>query len=403
MSWVQPVLINVGIALVVGLLVNFGVRALIPYFTRKGFLSRLRRTRTRSREPLLFRQAHLIVGDGNVLNDVDILVEHGNITRIEPARIDAPGARVIEAHGKTVMPGLIDGHCHLNFLNARSGFAARIQARFGLSEPSEELLRFGITSIRTMSEPPKLVLGLRNRTRAGKRVGPTMVVAGPAFTAPGGHPQVTVGRGNAWLGRNMVYTPTTETEARTMVRTLQSRGVDLIKFVYQGGHYAEFGEAINKLPESVALAIIDEAHTQGLPVGAHTHYAADVAFLIEAGVDSIEHGVLEEAAPAELLRAWANKRTFLIPTLSISEVVNNANQQSYLTQAGRNLKHAVTAGVRIAAGTDSMVGAMPADTLHHELQLMVTAGIAPGQAIQAATGNAAEAVATSRPRPHQNR
>lgn len=390
MSWVQLVLVNLGIALVVGLIVNFGLRALIPYFTRKGYLKRPRSKQTRSSAPLLIREAHVIVGDGSVLNDVDILIEQGNITRVESSRIDVPDARVIEARGKTVMPGLIDAHCHLDFLNTRSGFSARMQARFGLSEPSEELLRFGITSIRTMSEPPKHVLGLRNRTRAGKRVGPTMVVAGPAFTAPGGHPQVTVCRDNAWLGRNMVYTPTTDTEARTMVQALKSQGVDLIKIVYQGGHYAEFGEAINKLPENVALAIIDEAHKQGLPVGGHTHYASDVAFLIEAGVDSIEHGILEEEAPPELLHAWAKKHTFLIPTLSITEVVSNASQQSYLHQASRNLGHAVKAGVRIAAGTDSMVGAMPADTLHQELQLMVAAGVTPAQAIQAATSNAAE-------------
>lgn len=390
MSWVQPVLINLGIALVLGLIINFGLRALIPYLTRKGYFQKSGRKQPRSSAPLLIREAHVLVGDGGVLNDVDILIEQGNITRVESSRLDVPGARVIEARGKTIMPGLIDAHCHLDFLNTRSGFSARMQARFGLSEPSKELLRFGITSIRTMSEPPKLVLGLRNRTRTGNRVGPTMVVAGPAFTARGGHPKVTVCRDNAWLGRNMVYTPTTETEARTMVQALKSQGVDLIKIVYQGGIYAEFGEAINKLPENVALAIIDEAHKQGLPVGAHTHYAADVAFLVEAGVDSIEHGVLEEEAPAELLRAWAAKRTFLIPTLVITEVVKNADQQSYLPQASRNLAQAVEAGVRIAAGTDSMIGAMPADSLHQELQLMVAAGVTPTQAIQAATGNAAE-------------
>lgn len=175
-----------------------------------------------------------------------------------------------------------------------------------------------------------------------------------------------------------------------MVQALKSQGVDLIKMVYQGGHYAEFGEVINKLPKDVALAIIDEAHNQGLPVSAHTHYASDVAFLIESGVDSIEHGVLEEEAPPELLQVWAKKRTFLIPTLSITDVVSNANQQSYLHQASRNLGKAIKSGVRIAAGTDSMIGAMPADTLHQELRLMVTAGLTEAQAIQAATSNAAE-------------
>lgn len=390
MSWVQPVLINLGIALILGLIINFALRASIPYFMRKGYFKKRHSKPTASSAPLLIQGAHVIVGDGRVRNGVDVLIEQGNITRVDSSRIDVPGARVIQAHGKTLIPGLIDAHCHLDFLNTRSGFSARMQARFGLSEPSQELLRFGVTSIRTMSEPPKLVLRLRDRTRSKNRVGPTMVVAGPAFTAPGGHPQVTVCRDNAWLGKNMVRTPTTDTQARTMVRALKSQGVDLIKIVYQGGHYAEFGEAINKLPDSVALAIIDEAHKHGLPVGVHTHYATDVAFLIEAGADSIEHGVLEEDAAPELLRNWANGHTFLIPTLSITEVVNNASQQSYLPQASRNLGHAIHAGVRIAAGTDSMVGAMPADTLHRELQLMVAAGVTPAQAIQAATGNAAE-------------
>ena len=175
MSWVQPVLINLGAALIIGLSVNFGLRALIPYLRRKGYFQRPGSKQTRSSAPLLIREAHVLVGDGGVLNDVDILIEQGNITRIESSRIDVPGARVIEARGKTVMPGLIDAHCHLDFLNARSGFSARMQARFGLSEPThasspirKNLLHFRMDEgyEAGVSEPGLRLSGFAHQARA---------------------------------------------------------------------------------------------------------------------------------------------------------------------------------------------------------------------------------------------
>src|SRR5699024_2384564 len=126
MSWVQPVLINLGIALVLGLIINFGLRALIPYLTRKGYFQKSGRKQPRSSAPLLIREAHVLVGDGGVLNDVDILIEQGNITRIESSRLDVPGARVIDARGKTIMHGMVDGERHPDVLNTRHGFSARM-------------------------------------------------------------------------------------------------------------------------------------------------------------------------------------------------------------------------------------------------------------------------------------
>ena len=72
MSWVQPGLISLGIALVVGLIVNFGLRALIPYLTRTGYFQRPGSKQKRSSAPLLIREAHVLVGDGGVALEVEL-------------------------------------------------------------------------------------------------------------------------------------------------------------------------------------------------------------------------------------------------------------------------------------------------------------------------------------------
>lgn len=120
-----------------------------------------------------------------------------------------------------------------------------------------------------------------------------MRIAGPALTAPGGHPQVTVCRDNPWLEKHMTRGITGTGQARDTVRALNEQGVDLIKIVVQGDTYAEFGDTLRKLADSEVEAVIDAAHALGMRVSAHTHYQDDVAMLLRMGIDSIEHGVIE--------------------------------------------------------------------------------------------------------------
>lgn len=113
--------------------------------------------------------------------------------------------------------------------------------------------------------------------------------------------------------------------------------------------------------------------------------------LLRAGVDSIEHGVLEhDIAQSETLKFWVSSGARLVPTLLIASLVSGPNGELYSEQARANLARAYAAGVRIVAGTDSTVGAMAATSLHDELRYMVEAGMSEGDVLRAATGSAAE-------------
>lgn len=102
---------------------------------------------------LVLRNVHVFTGRGNTLDGVDVLVREGLIRESSRTRLDPRGARVIEAAGKTLVPGLIDTHVHLDFLSVRNGIHGWFQTRFALPRALEELTRNGVTTVRSMADP----------------------------------------------------------------------------------------------------------------------------------------------------------------------------------------------------------------------------------------------------------
>ena len=340
---------------------------------------------------LLIRSAHVVTGDGREIHDADVLVRDGRIHTVTEERLTAQDATVVEGEGKTVVPGLVDAHVHLDFLSVRGPFRSWLQTRRTLPRALGRLARNGVTTIRCMADPLTPVTRLRRKVEQGRITSPSIVTAGPALTAVGGHPDVTLAKDNRWLRRQIARTVDDAADARAAVRDLHRKGADLIKVVYQGGPYGPDRVLLHQLSREIVRAIVDEARHRNLPVSAHTHYQDDVADLLELGIDSIEHGVIEhEIQGDDALRAWAHAGSWLVPTLTIAAVFPNPDGTLYIDTARRNLTRAYQAGVRIAAGTDSMIGAMPASSLHDELRLMVEAGMSEAAAIQAATADAAE-------------
>ena len=99
--------------------------------------------------PFLLSRIQVLTGDGHELPEADVLIAGGRIRQISDQRLTVPGAVVIEGHGKTLIPGLIDAHTHLDFLSVRTTVHSWIQANFVLPRALQELVRHGITAIRS--------------------------------------------------------------------------------------------------------------------------------------------------------------------------------------------------------------------------------------------------------------
>jgi imidazolonepropionase-like amidohydrolase len=175
-------------------------------------------------------------------------------------------------------------------------------------------------------------------------------------------------------------------------------GAEVIKTCATGGVLSE-GDAVGATQYSFEelKALVDEARKLDRKVAAHAHGTEGIKIATRAGVSSIEHGSFLDEEGARLM---AQNGTYLVPTLSASEVVENAARSGVLkglraekalsaAAAARNaVKIAIANHVPIAMGTDSGVGKH--GTNAHELELMVSwGGMRPLDAITAATSSGA--------------
>ena len=191
---------------------------------------------------------------GPPVEDLIIVINGGRfefVGRRDGAQIP-PDAEVIDASGRTILPGFIDGHGHLEDFHG------------------ELYLHLGITSCVTIEifQDGPWTVAQREGTRLGKIRGPRIWTSGRAI---GGGRTETEGGGSRAIRGNI--TVTTPEEARDAVRRKKDHGLDVIKL-------NEF------ISYDLAKAVVDEAHRWNMPVTAHSW---DVIELVKAGVDGIEH------------------------------------------------------------------------------------------------------------------
>jgi imidazolonepropionase-like amidohydrolase/ABC-type multidrug transport system permease subunit len=384
---------------------------------------------------LLIRNARIFVGNGQVIDSGAVLIKDGKIAGVfqgaspEPEQVKAD---VIEASGKTLLPGLIDMHVHLA---ASPGFSKTPQndAAGPMQRALAAYLYSGVTAVKSVGDPLSAILKVRQQVNSGERLGAELFLCGPVFTAPGGH-GTEYFKGLPQSLRKMaeqqaVRLPKTPEEARQQVDELKQAGVDGIKVILEAG---QAGVLFERVDVGILNAVAAEARAQGLPVVAHTGDARDVADALAAGVNGIEHGSARELIPDELFAKMKAQGVAYDPTLSVIEVLTSlasgnlsvldrslvqqvtpatvlADTRKFLQSpeglgmraqipktgvrldlAGQNLLRAWRAGVLLVAGSDSgnpLVFHGPA--IHRELQLWVEAGIPAPVALQAATYNAA--------------
>jgi imidazolonepropionase-like amidohydrolase len=233
-------------------------------------------------QDLVITNARILDGNGGVIMRGSVVIEDGRIASVSASAPSAPGGRVIDAAGKTVMPGFIESHRHpigdgAEWLDADA--PARMQ----------EFLDAGFTTILSAGDDIETAIELRRRIADGEIAGPRLIVLGRVATArppggagAGGAPRIDPARSDRSRAPRTAAAPAVPpAETRAAVEAMASAGVDGIKtniIVTPGG------------PEKATLTlIVEEAKRFALPVITHAVTVEDTIAAVEAGVQSLAH------------------------------------------------------------------------------------------------------------------
>ena len=356
---------------------------------------------------LAFTGVRLIDGSGSdPIESAVLVVENGRIAAAGPeGAVRVPdGAARIDAAGKTIVPGFVNAHGHVQV--EQNG---TLPVRDDLLRRLRMYASYGVTTVVSLGSGPRDEaegVALAADQRAGRADGARLYTSGRAAA-----------------GR-------TPDESRAAVDRLADLGVDVIKLRLNGGP--------NDPDLETFKAQVDQAHARGLRAAVHIFNLEDAQMALDAGIDVIGHSVRDQDVTPEFIEALKERNVYYVPTLTRNlsvfvyestpeffedpfflrgeslygeqipmltdpgfqqRVRQDPNAQSIkqaLEQAQRNLGLLAAAGAPIAMGTDSGAAGSPGRWQgyfeHVELEMMVESGMTPMQALVAATSGAASAM-----------
>lgn len=352
---------------------------------------------------LLIENGRIIDGLGNEPYEGSVLIDGDRIHTI--SRSDLPeaaagAARRIDAAGMTIMPGLIDSHCHISFdepnsndelfFHRREGLAAIIAAR-----NVQKLFRAGVTGFLDADSLYEIGIDLRDAIEARIIYGPRMSTGGNALlTSVGG----TAGRllpdeGRRGYGKIVKTRDEIVSEVRRQVKI----GVDWVKIHVTGIAPRQKCEGELQVWSLEELKLVtDTAHEIGTPVVGHCRGATSIRDAARAGFDMILHATYMND---EALEAVIDAKVPIVPTFTFQ-----ANLADYGERIGASpdlqdlfkreiadssvmLRRAYDAGVPLLCGTESGFSLTPYGEWHYrELEVFVRdLGMTTLEAIKAAT------------------
>lgn len=343
-----------------------------------------------------FAIAGVTVFDGEAFRpDQDVWVEDGRIRDVGEA-LDLPEALArVDGGGRTLVPGLIDGHVH--------SFGSTLN----------DALRFGVTTVLDQATHTQFAASKRPaRATLARGSEADLFSAGMAATAAGGH-GTQFGMALETLGG--------PAEAPAWVRSREAEGSDWIKIIYEDGR--AYGVDIASLGGDTVGALIAAAHAEGLRAVVHVSVLEHALEVVSLGADGLVHvwgdELLDELQTARLAEAGV----FIVPTLSVvargggellqqelleaagDALVSPMQRQTLVSRfagddgarasAGRdvaieNVRLLHAAGVDLIAGTDAPnPGTAAGLSMHGELRLLMRAGLSSAEALAAATSTPA--------------
>ncbi len=339
-----------------------------------------------------------------------VLVVDGRIERLADAIEPPPDAQLIDLSGHTLTPGFMDCHTHVT-LTPQVGPAVAADSSVAKALKSLPVLRAllmnGFTTVRDLAcgDLDYPTIDLRDAVAAGIIDGPRMLVAPHMISARGGHGDFSGMVADQYQGPARpleLAAADGYDEIRTRVRQEIRAGADWIKFAATGGFASPSDDpGLATYSQQEMDVLVATAADLDVPVTPHSYGDEGIQRAVRAGVRSIEHGNL---ASAETLRMMEDGGVFLVPTqyaiLSGARreendpywaAVPEYTRRKFGEHRGALLDAAerLAAGkVRIAFGTDA--GMFPHHDNWREFPMMVSTGITPLRALQAATSVAAE-------------
>ncbi len=326
-----------------------------------------------------------------LLDKVTVVVEGNKITSVDkgftaPVKDD----KVIDLSKKTVMPGLIDMHVHIESETSKDSQLKKYtlnesDVAFQSTVFAKRTLMAGFTTVRDCGGSG-VNISLRNAINAGTVVGPRIFTAGKSIASTGGHADPTNGSKRDLIGdpgpkEGVINSPE---DARKAVRQRYKEGSDFIKITATGGvlSVAKDGSGPQFTQEELN-AIIETAKDYGMHVAAHAHGSEGMKRAVLAGITTIEHGTLMTEEVMDLMK---QKGTYHVPTIiagrSAAEYAKIPGYYHPLvvpkaieigSKIQENFGKAYKRGVKMAFGTDA--GVFPHGDNAKEFGYMVEGGM----------------------------
>jgi imidazolonepropionase-like amidohydrolase len=344
----------------------------------------------RGADVLVFRNVDVF--DGSAIHrGQSVVVVQGKIESVAQQVKPGAGAEIVDGSGLTLLPGLIDCHTHT--------FA---------EDMLKQALVFGVTTELDMFTDYHIAAAFRQQQASGNAgARADLYSAGTLVTAKGGHgtqfgvPIPTIARPE---------------EAQQFVDDRLKEGSDYIKIVYEDGE--PYGIKFTPISKETLAAVVAAAHTRHKLAVVHVSKREQARAALAAGADGLVHLFVDQPIDDGLVRLAADKKAFIVPTLTVLQstggapsgqvLLDDPSLAPYLTAADalslkasfpRNAtasatyrvpREAVsklkTAGVPLLAGTDAPnPGTTHGASIHRELELLVDAGLTPAEALAAAT------------------
>ncbi|WP_374623068.1 amidohydrolase family protein [Pandoraea sp.] len=348
---------------------------------------------------------------GELREDYAVLIEGGRIKEVSDRPIRAPSAREIDAHGRTVMPGLIDLHVHVHAtqLNlAAQAHLPNVLVTLKSVPILQGMLRRGFTTVRDAGGAGHAI---KHAVESGLAEGPRLFVSGRAISQTGGHGD---GRPRTdYVGTDgpcpccvrvgaLSRVADGVDEVRRAVREELQMGADQIKIMASGG-VASPTDPVGAwgYSEDEIRAIVAEARGRGTYVLAHAYTAQAIERAVRCGVRTIEHGNLVDAATA---RYMADQGAYVVPTLVTYDALANEGKSLGLPDdsvakiasvhaAGlRSLEIFRDAGVKMGYGSDLLGESQRLQSDEFRLRAEV---LTPAEILRSATVIGAEVLGQS--------